>query len=175
VVPARLDRAGRAAARGGRRRLQPARRAAAVELIARPVEPLSFRAAYSQTVAHQTFKELTPILQQEFLGGPIFIGNPALQMSALRNYDLRGDYVPFEKSLLSASWFRKDVDDPIEYAQKVTTFTYTTAENYPEGFLTGWEFEARQALGRFEEKLEGLAVGANATFIDSRVTLPADQ
>ncbi len=147
----------------------------AVELIARPVEPLSFRAAYSQTVAHQTFKELTPILQQEFLGGPIFIGNPALQMSALRNYDLRGDYVPFEGSLLSASWFRKDVDDPIEYAQKVTTFTYTTAENYPEGFLTGWEFEARQALGRFEEKLEGLAVGANATFIDSRVTLPADQ
>src|SRR6185369_10195769 len=74
----------------------------AIELVAKPVEQLSFRAAYSQTVAHQTFKELTPIPQQEFLGGPIFIGNPELQMSSLRNYDLRGDYAPFEGSLLSA-------------------------------------------------------------------------
>jgi hypothetical protein len=32
--------------------------------------------AYNETVARQTFKELTPIFQQEYLGGPIFVGNP---------------------------------------------------------------------------------------------------
>jgi len=44
-----------------------------------PEKELTFRASYSQTVAHQTFKELTPIQQQEYLGGPVFIGNPDLR------------------------------------------------------------------------------------------------
>jgi hypothetical protein len=146
-----------------------------IELVSRPVEQVTLRAAYSQTVAHQTFKELTPILQQEFLGGPIFIGNPSLQMSSLRNYDLRADYAPYEGSLVSGSYFRKDIKDPIEYVQKVGGFTYTTAENYPSGYLNGWEFEVRQALSRFYDPLEGISVGANATFINSRVYLPADE
>jgi hypothetical protein len=146
-----------------------------IELVTRPVEQVTLRAAYSQTVAHQTFKELTPILQQEFLGGPIFIGNPSLQMSSLKNYDLRADYAPYEGSLVSGSYFRKDIKDPIEYVQKVGGFTYTTAENYPSGYLNGWEFEVRQALARFYDPLDGVSVGANATFIDSRVYLPSDE
>ena len=47
--------------------------------------------AYSETVARQTFKELTPILQSDYVGGPVFTGNPSLQMSNLKNYDLRVD------------------------------------------------------------------------------------
>jgi outer membrane receptor protein involved in Fe transport len=126
-------------------------------------------------VARQTFKELTPIIQQEFLGGPIFIGNPDLQMSSIDNYDLRADYTPYAGGLLSASWFKKDIDNPIEYVQKLSSFTYTTPVNYPEGELNGWEFEARQDIGYFWESWEGLSVGANATFIHSEVTLPDDE
>jgi len=96
-------------------------------------------------------------------------------MSALENYDLRLDYVPYAGGLVSTSWFRKEVKDPIEYVQKVVGFTYTTAENYPEGFLTGYEFEVRQDIGHFWDSFEGVSVGANATFIDSQVTLPADE
>ena len=36
-------------------------------------------------------------------------------------------------------------------------------------------FEARQDLGHFWKSARGLALGANATFIDSEVTLPADR
>ena len=136
----------------------------------KPVEQVTLRAAYSETVARQTFKELTPILQQEYLGGPIFIGNPDLGMSALKNYDLRVDYTPYEGGLVSVSWFHKDIEDPIEYVQQLApAFTFTTPVNYPEGKLTGFEFEVRQDLGQFWEPLEGLSVGANATFIDSEV------
>jgi len=142
-----------------------------IGLVFEPIEHLTLRGSMSRTVARQTFKELTPIMQQEFLGGPIFIGNPVLQMSELKNYDLRLDYTPYEGGLISVSWFWKDIDDPIEYVQKVVSFTYTTAENYPEGRLTGWEFEMRQNLGHFWTELEGLSLGANATFISSRVTL----
>jgi TonB-dependent receptor len=138
-------------------------------------DDVTLRASYAQTVARQTFKELSPILQQEYLGGPVFIGNPELGMASLRNYDLRVDYRPDEDSLLSASWFYKDIEDPIETVQRVGDFSYTTVENYPEGELSGFEFEVRQHLGRFSGKLDGLSVGANATFIDSEVTLPDDE
>jgi outer membrane receptor protein involved in Fe transport len=96
-------------------------------------------------------------------------------MSSLQNYDLRLDYVPYEGSLVSTSWFRKDIKDPIEYVQRLIDFPFTTAVNYPTGKLTGYEFEVRQSLGQFWHHMEGFAVGANATFIKSQVTLPADE
>ncbi len=140
-----------------------------------PTKQLTLRASYAQTVAHQTFKELTPIMQQDFLGGPVFIGNPDLRMSSLKNYDLRLDYVPYEGALCSASWFEKDITDPIEYVQRLAGFTYTTPINYPKGEMTGYEFELRQELEHLWHELHGFSLGANATFIDSKVTLPADE
>jgi hypothetical protein len=38
--------------------------------------------------------------------------------------------------------------------------------------LTGFEFEARQGLGKIYPSLEGVSLGGNATFISSEVTLP---
>lgn len=140
-----------------------------------PIEDITFRGSYSQTVARQTFKELTPVIQQEFLGGPIFIGNPDLVMSDVTNYDLRVDYTPYDGGLFSVSWFYKDVVDPIEYVQRVAGFTYTTPVNYPYGELHGWELEARQDMGQVWDKLTDLTLGANATFINSNVTLPDDE
>jgi outer membrane receptor protein involved in Fe transport len=136
-----------------------------------PFERWVVRAAYSETIARQTFKELTPIIQQEFLGGPVFIGNPALEMSSARNYDLRVDYTPRAGSFLSASLFHKRLEDPIEYVQSFGDFSYTTPVNYPEGEMTGVELEVRQELGGWVDSLEGLWVGANATFLDAEVTL----
>lgn len=145
----------------------------AVGLSYTPIDSVTLRASYSETIARQTFRELTPIVQQEYLGGPIFIGNPDLQMSQIKNYDLRLDFTPYEGGLISVSWFYKNLDDPIEFIQRVTdSFTFTTPVNYPEGTLDGWEFEIRQDLDRFWSPLAGLSLGANATFIDSEVTLP---
>jgi TonB-dependent receptor len=140
-----------------------------------PADPVTFRASYTETVARQTFKELTPILQQEYLGAPIFIGNPELGMSELHNIDFRADCTPYEGSFLSASWFHKDVIDPIEYVQRITTFDYTTAVNYPRGKIDGWEIEARQALGKLWDPLEGMTAGGNATFLHTSVRLPDDE
>ncbi|MCA8943659.1 MAG: TonB-dependent receptor [Planctomycetes bacterium] len=141
-----------------------------------PIEHLTFRAAYSETVARQTFREITPIQQQEFLGAPTFIGNPDLQMAELKNYDLRVDYTPFENGLLSVSYFKKDITNPIEFVTRVTVgFDYTTPLNFPDGTLEGWEFEARQDLGVLTEVLDGLTIGGNLTLIDSEVSLPQEE
>ena len=110
-----------------------------------PAEKWTFRGSYSETVARMTFKELTPIQQQDYLGGDIFIGNPGLEMSALKNYDLRLDYNPYPGGLLSFSWFYKDITDPIEYRQVLLggSTLATTAENYSEGTVNGYEAEIR--------------------------------
>lgn len=144
----------------------------AAALVYEPIQDVTLRAAYSQTVARQTFKELTPVLQQEYLGGPVFIGNPDLEMSDLENYDLRADWAPYEGGLFSVSWFRKDIKNPIEFVQGANSIlNFTTAANYPTGQLNGWELETRQDLGNFWKPLDGLGVGANATWIDAVVQL----
>ena len=148
----------------------------AIGFIYEATDEVTLRAAYSQTLARQTFRELTPVIQQEFLGGPIFIGNPDLQTSALENFDLRVDYRPHEGSLFSLSLFKKNIDDPIEFVQRIGPgFTFTTPRNYPKGSLSGFEVEMRQRLDDYWAPLEGLAVGANATFINSEVNLPQDE
>jgi outer membrane receptor protein involved in Fe transport len=141
----------------------------------KPFEPIMLRGTYSETIARQTFKELTPIQQMEYLGGDVFVGFPGLKMSSLKNYDLRCDYTPYEGGLFSLSYFYKDITDPIEYVQRYGDFVYTTAANYPKGEMRGYEIEVRQKLQRFWDELEGLSVGANATFINSEVTLPDDE
>ncbi|MCB9920265.1 MAG: carboxypeptidase regulatory-like domain-containing protein [Planctomycetes bacterium] len=146
-----------------------------IALRADPLSSITFRASYNETIARQTFKEITPIIQQEFLGGPIFIGNPELEISDVENYDLRLDYRPYDGGLFSASWFRKDIKKPIEYVQRIGTFNFTTAVNYPEGRLEGYELETRHKIGHFLSALDGLTLGLNATFIDSEVTLPDDE
>jgi len=140
-----------------------------------PLDGWKLRFAYSETVARQTFRELSPVFQQEYLGGPIFVGNPGLEMSSVRNLDVRLDWTPYEGGLLSASWFKKDIDRPIEYVEKLGQYTFTTAVNFPRGTMTGFELETRQALGRFWEPLDGFSIGANGTWIDASVRLPEEE
>jgi len=136
-------------------------------------EGLIFRAAFAQTLARPNFYELVPVLQYDYIGGPIFIGNPALQMSSLNNYDLRLDWTPYENWLISSSLFYKTISDPIQYVNRFTEgFAYTSALNFPEGTLLGAEFEARVTLEpMFGENFRGIALGSNFTYMSSEVTL----
>ncbi|MEO0481637.1 MAG: TonB-dependent receptor [Planctomycetota bacterium] len=141
-----------------------------------PTDDLTLRAAYSETVARQTFRELAPVLQQEFIGGPIFVGFPGLQQSEVTNYDLRADYRPYEGGLVSASWFLKDLSNPIEtFENQIGGANFTTAGNFPDGEIQGVELEVRQDLGVVWDQLEGLSFGANATFLRTSVTVSQTQ
>jgi outer membrane receptor protein involved in Fe transport len=136
-----------------------------------PLEKVTIRGSYTETTARMTFKELTPVQQVENVGDDVFIGNPDLQMSALKNYDLRVDYNPYPGGLVSVSWFRKKIKDVIDYRQVLLggEILATTSDNYPEGELQGYEFEVRQSLGEWWSPLAGLSVGGNLTVIESKV------
>lgn len=148
-----------------------------LSLIFTPTETFTIRAAVSETLARPTFRELSPVAQQESLGGAIFIGNPNLRAAEVNNYDLRFDYRPREGSFFSFSVFRKDIKDPIEFVQRGATNLggFDTAINFDKGRIDGVEFEARQDLGVLSDKMRGLSIGANATFLNSEVQLPESE
>ena len=75
----------------------------AIGLTYQPTGQLTFRASYAETVARQTFKEITPVAVFEYAGGPVFSGNPDLGMSSLQNYDLRMDFTPLRRTIFSCS------------------------------------------------------------------------
>ena len=144
----------------------------AIGLIYEVVEGLTARASFSKTLARQTFKELSPVFQQEYIGGPVFIGDPNLQISEVQNLDFRLDYVPQEGTLFSVSYFKKVIDNPIEYVEAAQGFTFTKPVNYPRGKLTGWEAEIRQDMGKLWDPAAGLSLGGNSTWIDATVRRP---
>lgn len=144
----------------------------AIGLIYEPVDSLIFRTSYTKTLARQTFKELSPVFQQDYIGGPVFIGDPNLEISDVINTDFRIDYAPAPGSLFSVSYFRKEIDNPIEYVEAAQGFTFTRPVNYPKGKLIGWEAEIRQELKELWRPLAGLQVGGNSTWIDATVQRP---
>jgi outer membrane receptor protein involved in Fe transport len=73
---------------------------------------------------------------------------------------------------LSVSYFKKVIDNPIEYVEAAQGFTFTKPINYPRGKLTGWEAEIRQDLGQLWGPLSGCTVGGNSTWIDATVRRP---
>ncbi len=137
------------------------------------LDDLVFRLAYAQTLARPNFFEIVPVVQYEYVGGPIFIGNPQLTMSSLENYDARLDWTPEKDWLVSGSVFYKTIDRPIQYVQRFAgAFSYTSPVNFPSATLLGVEFEARvTAEPLLGEAFRGLALGGNFTYMDSQVEL----
>ena len=80
--------------------------------------------------------------------------------------------MPREGSLISVSYFKKVIDNPIEYVEAAQGFTFTKPVNYPRGKLAGWEAELRQDMGQMWAPMTGLTLGGNSTWIDATVRRP---
>lgn len=147
----------------------------AISFVYELTDSLTARASYAETLARQTFKELSPVFQQDYIGGPVFIGDPNLEISNVQNIDFRLDYVPAVGSLMSVSYFEKDIEKPIEYVEAAQGFTFTKPVNYPRGKLSGWEVELRQSFDSTWGAAEGLTLGGNSTWIDATVRRPQQE
>ncbi len=138
----------------------------------KPFKNIFLRVNYSETVAKQQFKEVTPILQREYPGAPIFAGNPNLEASPVRNYDYRLDYTPYPGGLISFSHFKKDIKDPIEYFMTLVGPNIVTfPTNYESAQVDGYEFEIRQDIGRYFYNFKGVNIGGNVTVIDGNLNI----
>lgn len=137
---------------------------------------VNLRFAWSQTLARPSFKEMGPVVTQDFSDAQIFIGNPRLQLSSINNYDFRAEYFPRAGEVLAFSLFYKDIKRPIEQTiAQLGGSQFFQYINNPNGTLYGAEFEARKRLDQVAAFLKNFSANFNFTYIQSQVALTADQ
>ena len=136
---------------------------------------MNLRGTWSKTIARPTFRELAPVATEEFIFGDEFVGNPDLILSSIENWDLRWEWFRRAGDVLAVSVFYKSLSDPIEYISfSAANRSFVQPVNYERGSLRGIEIEARTTLDVLHESLRGFAAGANVTWLDSEVDVPAN-
>jgi TonB-dependent receptor len=131
------------------------------------------RLAASQTLSRPEYRELAPVLYREVIGAENVSGNADLRRALIQNFDLRWEWYPRPTEVISIAAFYKHFDDPIEQVYLGTSGTriisYLNAESARN---LGVEFEIRKNLGGLSQRLLPWSVFANATVMDSKVTIP---
>jgi len=137
---------------------------------------MNLRLAWSQTIARPSFKEMGPVITQDFSDATIFIGNPELKISHINNYDVRIEYFPRGGEVIAVSGFYKSIKAPIEQTiVQIGDTQFYKYENNLNGTLWGAEFEARKRLDQCHEYLKNFSVNFNATYVQSQVPLSDNQ
>ena len=140
----------------------------------KPAEEISLRLGYAETIARPTFKEITPVKYTDYDSSRVFLGNPDLKMSALKNYDARLEWRPDKNKadMLAGGVFYKTIKDPIQYSVRSAInpdVDYIYPENYGDAEIKGVELEARKSLGLVSSYLDRVSLGGNLTLQDSQV------
>ncbi|MDJ0849362.1 MAG: TonB-dependent receptor [Myxococcota bacterium] len=142
----------------------------------RPLQGLSIRGSWSQTVARPSFREMGFYASVELGTDDLTVGNPQLDLSDVRSFDTRVEYVWGELGdLIGVSAFYKYIEDPIESILlrdpiNPDTLWRTWFNNPDEATLWGIEVEARKYLDFIGLDFgEYLSIGGNFTYIDAEV------
>lgn len=106
----------------------------------------NLRLAASKTITMPEFKEIAPF---EYVSptGEITRGNPDLLASEVYNLDLKWEFFPSSRQLLSVTGFWKQIDDPINKVRDrgaAGVYSYFNAGQQAEVY--GFEVEARLEL-----------------------------
>lgn len=127
----------------------------------------SFRLSFSRTVTRPSFIEMSPFLYQESYGGAQIRGNADLKNGYNWNVDLRYEYIAKNGDMFSATAYYKLLEDPIERTQFLQGgATVHSFNNADTGMAAGVEVEVRKNI------IEGLILGANASYMYTDVVLP---
>lgn len=126
-----------------------------LNLIYTPLQNMNVRVGYSQTVSRPEFRELTPTLFPVPGGERTVVGNPFLKTAHITSYDLRWEWFLSGLNLLSASFFYKDLKDPIEkVGLGLTSSLADTFTNADDATVWGFEFEGRSDFAFLSSSVE---------------------
>jgi hypothetical protein len=141
------------------------------------MKDVNFRLAWSQTLARPSFKEIGPIITQDFGDSSLFVGNPFIDLSKINNYDMRMEWFPRSGEVISVSLFYKDIQAPIE--QNIQLFGLDTQlyryENSVSATVWGFEVEFRKRLDQLHQVAKDFSVFFNFTQIQSEVLMTEQQ
>lgn len=154
----------------------------------RPLDGLTLRASYSQTVARPSFREMGYYVTVAPGTDDRVVGNPQLQLSDVTSVDFRTEYVYGDLGdLFAFSAFYKSIDDPIESIVLRNPLDFTSGSealyrtffnNQNTARLWGIEVEARKSFDFVRllgidfpwiEALDYLSIGGNFSYIEAKV------
>ncbi len=166
------------------------------QAVFRITKRLIARAAITQTIGRPAYEDARPLaaFEYESLGGgavnPAFpfagsldIGNPQLKPYESTSYDVSIEYYTGGSGILTAAGFHKSIDNPIygfsELRENTVhngialeTLNVGSVRNAESAKLTGLELSVYQPFTFLPSPFDGFGIEANATFIDSEVTVP---
>lgn len=136
-------------------------------------ETQQLRFSGTRTLARPEYRELSPIISRDVVGGENLRGDEALERTRVDNADIRWEMYPTAGELFSVGLFAKHFTLPIERVYGSgsggTSFVFFTnaksADNY------GVELEIRKDLGALGRRLEPLSVFSNVTLMHSQIHL----
>ena len=143
----------------------------ALGLIYSPVTNVNLRLNFSETVARPTYREIANVATFDYIGGEILVGNPALTLTAIKNYDFRAEWYPSPGNLFSIGAFYKELAKPIELYYTRLDGNESSYTNRESATVIGWEAEARINLGMLSQELDQFTLGVNYAWIYSETSL----
>lgn len=145
----------------------------AVSLAYSATKKSKLRVAVSETIARPQIRELSPSKYTDYFGGRELSGNPQLQLTHIKNADLRLEHFPTPREVLAFSIFYKLFDSPIE--PFVTSNSIVKFQNAEGARLIGLELEARKSFEFISKGLADLSAIANLTLAHSQIELDPNQ
>ena len=134
------------------------------------MEETNLRLNFSQTVARPSFKEKSGATIVDALSGRTFIGNVDVEQTEINNLDLRLERFFPGGQLISISGFYKQFTNPIEIVSfDERSPDQFTPRNSNEAIVYGAELDARRNLAFINENWNEWSVGANFTYVVSRI------
>lgn len=130
------------------------------------------RAAFTSTIFRPNFIDLVPYRIVD--GDDVEAGNPSLQPTLARNFDLMAERYLRNIGLLSAGVFRKQLDKPIflHTSDNANDGETTQPINATSGTITGFEVAWQQRLTFLPGALNGFGLYLNYTHTTSSATQP---
>ncbi|MDQ2670887.1 MAG: TonB-dependent receptor [Gemmatimonadota bacterium] len=132
----------------------------------------NLRAAFTTTIARPNFFDLVPYRVRD--DEDLALGNPELEPTIGRNFDLLLEHYDQRIGVLSAGVFYKSLDKPIFLFTGDNEFGGETTQprNVDDGRILGFELAVQKQLTMLPYPLDALGIWANYTLTDSDVTLP---
>lgn len=138
----------------------------------RLTEAQQLRVSLSRTLARPEYRELSPIISRDVVGGDDVAGNENLQRTNVTNADVRWELYPNPGELLSVAVFAKQFTNPIERVYRASSSARQVYFANADGATNlGVELELRKDLGFVSSVLVPFSVFSNLTVMSSQINL----
>lgn len=135
-----------------------------------------FRAVYSETLSRPDFRELSPSGFTNPITGIEVVGNPALQIASIKNYDFRWEWYLGFTDYMALGFFYKEFTNPIETVIQGGADNRRTYANAKSADNQGVEYEIYKRLDFLRGIGEDFYIQGNITYIESLIDIrTADQ